>query len=96
MITAYPESENMQSLEIQRELRNLIKENAEGIPPHQIAQMIQESDAGEPRIALEDFCTQLSEYDIAVSPAMVSKLEMLARQMSVDESYWKELIQRKD
>jgi rRNA-processing protein FCF1 len=47
--------------------------------------------AGERGVALENFCTQLLEYDVAVSSTVLKELKALAEEMGIDEKYWTRL-----
>ena len=42
---------------------------------------------GEWQIALENLCTQLHEYDVKVSPDLLSKISELGRELKVAERY---------
>jgi hypothetical protein len=46
------------------------------------------NDAGEPGVALENFCTQLYEYDIPVLAEVLDELRLLGRSMGLEERYW--------
>ncbi len=47
--------------------------------------------AGEPGIALENLCTQLSEYDIPVSSGIVRALADIGTEMGISSGYWERL-----
>ena len=44
--------------------------------------------AGEPGIALENFCTQLEEFDVAIPRDVVNELMELATSMEITLSSW--------
>lgn len=57
------------------------------IPAHQIQDMKDLCRAGEAGVALENFATQLVEYDVRVSRALVDQLETLSSAMGLDRKY---------
>jgi hypothetical protein len=68
-----------------------ILENAEGwLPTEQLADMKTLVRAGESGVALENFCTQLEEYDVAVPAHVVSELKALASLMRMKIPRWLE------
>ncbi|MEO6392818.1 MAG: MafI family immunity protein [Pyrinomonadaceae bacterium] len=48
--------------------------------------------AGEPGVALENFCTQLYEYEICVSAATVKELSDLGAAMGIRPDYWSRFV----
>jgi hypothetical protein len=44
--------------------------------------------AGEPGVALENLCTQLEEYEIAISLALYDEIRLLGKAMQISETYW--------
>jgi hypothetical protein len=63
--------------------------NANGwLPEHELEDMRSLIKAGEPGIALANFCTQLEEYDIAVPPAVAVELQNLASAIGMAVSRW--------
>jgi hypothetical protein len=44
--------------------------------------------AGEPGIALENFATQLVEYEVEVPETLIAELESLGDAMGLDKKYW--------
>ena len=44
--------------------------------------------AGEAGVALENFTTQLDEYEVFISPNMLEKIEQLGYAMGLDPMYW--------
>lgn len=64
------------------------------IPPHQLKDMKELCAAGEPGIALENFATQLDEYDVRVDAKMIDEMECLGNEMALDPNYWKWLRSR--
>ncbi len=51
------------------------------LPDDQIAEMRSLVQAGEPGIALENFCTQLHEYDVSIPAELAGELQALASAM---------------
>jgi rRNA-processing protein FCF1 len=47
--------------------------------------------AGEPGVALENYCAQLFEYDVAVPTEVVAELEGLGRAMGINKKCWMRL-----
>jgi hypothetical protein len=67
----------------------VVLSNAEGwLPSDQLAQMQSLVRAGEPGVALENFCTQLEEYDVAVPDHIVTELKALAGMMGMKIPRW--------
>jgi hypothetical protein len=58
------------------------------IPLDQLQDMRELCTAGEPGIALENFASQLYEYEVRVDPATLNELEALGNAMKLDPSYW--------
>jgi hypothetical protein len=77
----------MELIEIQRRLERLLNQIGGDLPPEQIEDMKELVQAGEPGVALENFCTQLFEYEVPVSLAVVAELEELGRALGVDKKY---------
>jgi hypothetical protein len=61
------------------------------LPAAQVAEMQELAKAGEPGIALENLCTQLYEYDVAVDAARLERIAAIGRLMGIDESFWQTL-----
>ena len=75
---------------VEERLTTVLK-NAEGwLPSEQLAEMQSLVRAGEPGIALENFCTQLEEYDVAVPAPVVSELKALVSLMQMKIPRWLE------
>jgi hypothetical protein len=53
------------------------------LPDEQLGDMRSLVQAGEPGIALENFCTQLYEYDLSVPAELAAELEALAAAMGM-------------
>ena len=77
--------------DIESRLRHLLTRFGDGLPSEQVEDMKELVAAGEPGIALENYCTQLLEYDVAVPSEVVAELEALGRAMGINESYWNTL-----
>jgi hypothetical protein len=62
---------------------------AEGwLPSEQLAEMRGLVAAGEPGIALENFCTQLEEFDVVIPADVINELKVLAAGMGIALSPW--------
>lgn len=81
----------MELIEIERRLLHLLDQFGAVLPPEQIEEMKALAGAGEPGVALENYCTQLFEFDATVPPEVLSELDELGRSMGVDEKYWARL-----
>ena len=58
------------------------------LPAEQLAEMRALVAACEPGIALENFCTQLEEYDVVVPADIARELVDIARSMGITLSPW--------
>jgi hypothetical protein len=74
--------------EIERRLERLLDQSGGGLPEEQLGEIKSLVKAGEPGVALENFCSQLLEYDIAVPLDLVKELEKLGQAMGIDPEYW--------
>ena len=82
----------MTFLEIQAKLVALLESAREiGLPADCLDSSIELAKAGEPGIALENFCSDLDDHELAVSPAMRAAIIELGSAMRLDEKYWKRL-----
>ena len=67
----------------------VVLNNATGwLPAEQLADMELLAKSGEPGVALENFCTQLEEYDVAVPADVARELREIAGMMSMKVSSW--------
>ena len=74
--------------QVEERLAALLK-SAEGwLPSEQLTEMMSLVKAGEPGVALENFCTQLEEYDVAVPDHVVRELKALASAMGMMIPPW--------
>jgi hypothetical protein len=81
---------NMSSRSIEERLLAVLN-NAKGwLSEEQLADMEELVRAGEPGVALENLCTQLEEYDVAVPDAVVDELRGIAAGMGMRLSSWME------
>jgi hypothetical protein len=62
-----------------------------GLPADRLLDMKDLTRHGEPGIALENLCSNLDDYDIAVPPALLAGLRELGTAMRLDERYWTRL-----
>jgi hypothetical protein len=77
--------------EIQAELLTILESSGQQLPSEQVADMKELVQAGEPGIALENFCTQLFEYDVTVPEQVRVRLQRLGEKMGVRRDYWERL-----
>ena len=49
-------------------------------------------DAGEPGVALENLCTQLYEFDVAVSEPLLAQIRTATEAMGLASDLWSDLI----
>lgn len=64
------------------------------LPPEQLDDMRSLANAGEPGVALENFCTQLYEYDVSVPATVLEELSKLGSAMGIRPEYWLDLTVR--
>jgi len=81
----------MELIEIEQRLRRLLDQFSKDLPTEQLKDMKELVDAGEPGVALENYCTQLVEYDISAPSTIVAELKELGEAMGIDEEYWMRL-----
>ena len=77
----------MELLEIEHRLQRLLERFAGNVPPEQIEDAKDLVKAGEPGVALENYCSQLFEFDAAVPAEVLAELEALGRAMGIDQEY---------
>lgn len=58
------------------------------LPAEQAQDMLDLTRAGEPGVALENLCTQLAEYEVAISLPLYDQIRLLGKAMQLDETYW--------
>jgi hypothetical protein len=58
------------------------------LPERELKDMLSLVKAGEPGVALENLCTQLEEYDVAVPHEVAVELGSLATAMGMPISSW--------
>jgi hypothetical protein len=78
----------MNANELEAALLDLLNSFESPIPAHQIKDMKELCCAGEAGIALENFATQLVEYDVHVPSSFVDRLEKIGNAMNLDQKYW--------
>jgi hypothetical protein len=74
--------------EIEERLERLLSNAKAWLPERELEDMLSLVRAGEPGVALENFCTQLEEYDIAVPHDVAVELRELASAMGMRSSRW--------
>ena len=74
--------------EIEKRMEGILLEATSWLPANELADMVDLVQHGEPGIALENFCTQLEEYDIVVPEDIVERLRNLASTMGMRLPAW--------
>ena len=74
--------------EIEKRLERVLSKAKTWLPDGQVDEMLSLVKAGEPGVALENFCTQLQEYDVAVPRDVAVELRTLASAMETRASPW--------
>jgi hypothetical protein len=77
-------------------IRSVIDDVAESLPAEVITEAKDFLDYDEWGLALETICTQLYEYDVAISDELYKTIERLGQQMKMSSEEWtmlKELVQ---
>lgn len=83
----------MTLVEIEQKLVALIARfDGCAIPAYQLQLFKEDVLAGEPVIALEDFCSQLHEYNVPVSKAVRDELRDLGVLLNITPEHWTNLI----
>lgn len=73
---------------IEKRLENILAKAKGWLPDRELADMGALVRAGEPGVALENFCTQLEEYDVVVPLEIAVELRSLASAMGMPVSPW--------
>ncbi len=73
---------------IEERLATVLKSAEVWLPSDQVAEMLSLVRAGEPGVALENLCTQLDEYNVAVPENVVTELKDLASIMGMKTPRW--------
>jgi hypothetical protein len=74
--------------EVEKRLEGVLSNAKTWLPEREVEEMLSLVKAGEPGVALENFCTQLEEYDIAVPRDVAVELRSLAFAMGMRASRW--------
>jgi hypothetical protein len=74
--------------EIEMRLKTLLRASRNWLPEDQLQDMLSLVQAGEPGVALENYCTQLFEYDVQLSQSTWAEVGALGDAMGVDRKYW--------
>jgi hypothetical protein len=74
--------------DIENRLEDILARATGWLPANELADMVDLVRHGEPGIALENFCTQLEEYDIVVPEDIVEGLRSLASAMGMMPPAW--------
>jgi hypothetical protein len=78
----------MERHQVEQRLEEVLTRAVGWIPANELEEMLALVRAGEPGIALENFCTQLEEYDVVVPNAMADELLSLALAMGLNTPAW--------
>ncbi len=78
----------MNRREIENRLEDILAKATGWLPANELADMVDLVRHGEPGVALENFCTQLEEYDIVVPQDIVDELRSLASAMGMRLPAW--------
>jgi len=76
--------------QIEKRLEEILTKATGWLPAHELEHMLELAQANEPGIALEDFCSQLYEHDVAIPHATVDELRSLASAMGMTVPAWVE------
>jgi hypothetical protein len=74
--------------EIEKRLMEVLSNATTWLPEPELEDMVSLVKAGEPGVALENFCTQLEEYNITVPRDVAVELRNLASAMGMRVSGW--------
>ncbi len=67
---------------------HLVMDSLVDFPEDEIDKVEQLVQVGEWRIALENLCTQLYEYDVKLPKDVLTTTTEIGREVGVDERYW--------
>jgi hypothetical protein len=76
---------------IEQQILTTISKFAGLLPAEQLEDMRELVIAGERGIALENLCTQIHEYDVAVQPDVYTTIEEVGTAMGIDSKYWERI-----
>jgi hypothetical protein len=79
--------------QIETRLLLLVQRAQDLLPAQQLQEMAELARAGEPGIALENFCTQIYEHDVMMPPDMLEEVILLGTSLGLDSSHW-EILKR--
>lgn len=77
--------------ELNRRLHAVFQYGEGRFPEVQLEDMRELVDVGEPVIALENFCSQLYEYDVLVPRSARAELQSLCELLNLESSCWKDI-----
>jgi hypothetical protein len=77
--------------EIEQRLLAVFAESGRLLPKTELDGMAELVKAGEPGIGLENFCTQLFEYDVEVPVRIFTEIAELGQAMGIPSDYWERL-----
>jgi predicted HAD superfamily phosphohydrolase len=76
---------------IESELQELVLIYEKRLPVNDVDSIKELVGVGEYAVAFENFCTQLYEYDVAVAQSDRSRLEIIGKEMRLEDSLWTDL-----
>lgn len=74
--------------EIESRVRRVVRELAGSLPEDDVDSILGLLEAGEWGIALENLCTQLDEYHVAVPLPLLDEIAQLGDKMGLDPGCW--------
>ena len=78
----------MDQTQIEQRLTSVLQNAECWLPAEQLTDMKVLVEAGEPGVALENFCMQLEEFDVVVPLGMARELREIAAAMGMKVSAW--------
>jgi len=61
------------------------------VPTERLQDMRELTTAGEPGIALENLCSNLDDYGVAITPDSLAKIREVGQAMGIGPDYWERL-----
>lgn len=81
----------IRSRDIEARLRQVLRELGDSLPEDDVDSILSLIEAGEWGIALENLCTQLYEYDVAIPKHLLDEIALLGHKMKLDPDFWESL-----
>lgn len=73
--------------DVKRRIRQVIAAS-KGVPDRDLASVGDLVEVGETQVALENLCTQIFEYGVALNDATLRMIRELAADIRPDDKYW--------